>query len=397
MFNIDYDFETAIKKAFLNTIPSSEIGTDGTYFGTAGKVWIEDSRFTRYKAMNLQKGDVVSYDISMTNTTAPYFFKVDDDNNITDVILTLNGTSSASGEYTVLESGLYVFAIRSGSFSVLYCKYKQTEIFKQGEAESLKLITDGGYLGIFQRIGVIGDSLASGALSYGSPNTQGVDMYFYSWPQYIQRKLGNTIFNFSRGGLSTRSFFTTDNEYVRRFDTENCQCYFIALGHNDWNWCNANWESEGYSSLDECITAYIGSESDIDLNDYSNNADTYYGNYGKIIQMIKEKVPNAKIFPVVMKVNSKFGAFNAAVKRMAHLFDNIFIIDAAKWFPQIPDGHYTEGHGNAIGYSTYANEVATMANAIIDENRQYFKYTGLIGTEYASYIPASDNGSVPSD
>lgn len=386
-------------------INSSAIQTNGNYYGSSDKQWIADDRYTRYTPMKLRRGDIVNYNISLTNATIPFFFKVDDYNNIQSIILTSDGTNSSyHSSYTVIEDGLYVFAIYNGSFSVEYSRYEIRDVsytIPSPSEEKVELITDGGSLSIFENIGVVGDSLASGVLAYGGATGEQLvlykELYYYSWPQFIKRKIGNTVFNFSTAGLSAETFFTTNNSYVRQFDTQHCQCYFIALGHNDYNWCVRNWESQGYSSLEECITAYVGTESDIDMSDYSLNSNTYYGNYGKIIQQIKEKVPNAKIFPVVMKSNSRYGAFNTAIKRMAHLFTNIYIVDMAKWFPSINSWEYTEGHGNANGYYTYSKEILSVVDYIIKHNPNYFKYTALIDTDAANYIPSIESTSVPSD
>ena len=60
-------------------------------------------------------------------------------------------------------------------------------------------VLDGGYTGILQNIGCIGDSLASGefesAIS-GRP-TSYHDMYEYSWGQYMARIAGLKAYNFS--------------------------------------------------------------------------------------------------------------------------------------------------------------------------------------------------------
>ena len=148
-------------------------------------------------------------------------------------------------------------------------------------------------------------------------------------------------------------------------------------------------------SLEKFIISKV-IRSVLNLHENNNNADTFYGNYARIIQSIKEKVPNAKIFPIVMK-SSYYNAFNVAVKKMAELFDNIYIVDMQKYFPNIPSWHYTEGHGNAMGYKAYGDEVATVVDSIIRNNRDYFKYTSLIGTDLSGYIPDVESTSVPSE
>lgn len=237
----------------------------------------------------------------------------------------------------------------------------------------------GGYMAIFDRIGVIGDSLASGEMAYNNSTGEFtqyyVDMYNFSWIQYIGRICGSTAFNFSRGGLSTRTFLNNTGEQLNKMlaPENKCKCYFIALGHNDKN-----------------QSVPIGTASDIDLTNYNNNADTYYGNYAKIIQKIKEIEPNAVIFPITMKPTTfETGGWNTVVRYMENIFDNVYVLDMYRYFPEIPDWHYTEGHGNIMGYLWYAKELTCYVDWIVRNNPNKFKYVQFIGTEYANYIPTN--------
>lgn len=234
---------------------------------------------------------------------------------------------------------------------------------------------NGGYMAIFDRIGVVGDSLSSGAMvcgtSTGTPT--GEDMYHYSWIQFIARMCGSTGFNFSHGGMSTTSFLANSGGKLEMMQSsENkCKCYFIALGHNDRN-----------------ASLAVGSADDIDLTDYNNNASTFYGNYAKIIHKIKEVEPNAIIFPITMR-HSMFEneGWNSAVRHMAEIFDNVYVLDVWEHYRERPDWHDTEGHGNIMGYLWYSKVIACYVDWIVRNNPEKFKYVQFIGTEYAQYIP----------
>ena len=99
-----------------------------------------------------------------------------------------------------------------------------------------RMVTNGGFTGIFRTIGCVGDSLSSGELeSQDDEGNKGFHDYFdYSWGQYIAREAGCKVYNFSRGGM-------TAMEYCESFAEENdfwnpalaCQGYIIALGVND--------------------------------------------------------------------------------------------------------------------------------------------------------------------
>ncbi len=241
-----------------------------------------------------------------------------------------------------------------------------------------KIIHDGGMTRIFNTIGVIGDSLSSGEMAYGNASgedtTQYVDMFQYSWIQYMARECGITAYNFSQGGMNTRNFLNDLGGYLTKLQNADykCQAYFIALGHNDYNY-----------GVD------VGTSADINISDPSQNADTYYGNYARIISIIKSVQPNAKIFCICMK-SSGYSAYNTAIRYMATIYSNVYILDFETYYPKLETSwEYTQGHGNAMGYLNYSWQIGTYVDWIIRNNRSDFKYVQFIGTDYDQYIPTN--------
>ena len=158
----------------------------------------------------------------------------------------------------------------------------------------------------------------------------------------MARYCGSTAYNFSFSGMSTDSFFNadwckpaldmlTDGEHL-------CQAYFIALGHNDYNHNLA-----------------IGSLDDVDLENWDNNANTYIGNYARIISTIKNVQPTAKIFPILMKNEKTYGEYNDAIRQVVTLFpENVYLLEMDKYAEKRQSWEVTLGHGNAIGYLNYS-------------------------------------------
>ena len=98
------------------------------------------------------------------------------------------------------------------------------------------LVKDGGFCGIFRRIGCVGDSLSSG--EYEIVNEDGTksyyDLYEYSWGQFISYTTGSKVYNFSRGGMTASWYnesFAEENDFWN--PEKACQAYIIALGDND--------------------------------------------------------------------------------------------------------------------------------------------------------------------
>lgn len=228
----------------------------------------------------------------------------------------------------------------------------------------------------FNKFGVIGDSLASGeSVGVSGGQAQYVDNYNYSWGQFIAKKYGMTCINFSAGGLTTRSWLTGQLSRLRNSDNK-CNAYIIALGVNDYT----------------LGSEYIGTSSDININDFTQNADTFYGNYGKIIGNIKDIQPKAKIFLFTIPDQTPnptrdYSALNTAIRTIATLFTNVYLIDLANDY----NNYYTTGfiynnmrggHYNAISYDYMAELLYKWISDYMISHYQDFKQIEFIGTNY---------------
>lgn len=230
-----------------------------------------------------------------------------------------------------------------------------------------------GLTAVFRTVGCIGDSLASGESAYKTDGvTHYVDLYDFSWGQCLARMTGNTYYNFSAGGLSAKTWLTSQYCTTAFDGNHKCDAYIIGLGQNDKN--------QGYT---------VGTTADIDLSDYTQNADTFCGNYGKIIQMIQEHQPKAKIFVMtdMLEAVNTYG-INAAIRSVAELFDNVYVLDFYQYGANyVKSGflynQYRSGHFNAIGYQYIAWMIATYIDWYIKNHQSEFAQVEFIGTDYA--------------
>ena len=228
---------------------------------------------------------------------------------------------------------------------------------------------------VFDTVGVIGDSLASGECAYkDNGTTRYVDLYNKSWGQFMARDSGNTYYNFSKGGLTTRSWFTTTEGYPTASDgNHKCKAYIIGLGVND----------------QRLGSDYVGTSADINLNDYTQNADTFYGNYAKIIQTMKEQQPKAKFFLfTVPNSSTSYDNINTAIRYMATIFDNVYVIDLRLNYINFYQGdvfirnNLRSGHYNAIAYEYMAKMIEQWISQYIYDNYEEFEQVEFIGTDY---------------
>lgn len=241
------------------------------------------------------------------------------------------------------------------------------------------IVTDGGFCGIFRTIACVGDSLSSGEfqLPDGEGKWKYYDHFEYSWGQYIARKTGSKVYNFSRGGMTAKAYcdhFAQNNDYWN--PDKKCQAYIIALGVNDFFW----------------VKHTVGSMDDVDLNDYNNNnKETIYGNYATIIARYKEIQPDAKFFLVTVANENSEGEHLKKAKEqvkmiydMAEAFDNTYVIDLYKYAPvydkQFKKHFYLNGHMTPTGYMLTADIISSYIDYIIRHNSEDFKLVGMIDT-----------------
>lgn len=271
------------------------------------------------------------------------------------------------------------------------------KMFDENENPLDNLANDGGFCGIFRTIGCIGDSLSSGEFESLDENGKkgNHDRYDYSWGQYIARQTGSRVYNFSRGGMTAKGYHTFANLngfwWKEQNDATNvCQANIIALGVND------------VTSILSGDTEF-GDISDIDLENYNNNKDTFIGSYAKIIQRLREAEARCPIFLMTMphdesdaereKLYDKHAEF---LHKLSHMFDLVYVLDFRKYAPVYDKGFkekfYLGDHMNPMGYMLTAKMVMSYIDYIIRHNMADFKQAGFIGTPYKNLSDTNTKG-----
>lgn len=237
----------------------------------------------------------------------------------------------------------------------------------------------------FLKVGIIGDSLASGeAYSNNGGVSAPHDLYEYSWGQFMARRSGNTYYNFSSGGQTTRSWLLPRAQggwYDVATDGEHdCMAYYIALGQNDHSYQGMGMD-------------YLGVPADMD----DETKDTFYGNYGKIIRAMKTVEPKAVFFLVNMPVMSQASepayeakiAYNEAIGNIAAHFDGCYLLDLNRYSTLIASGNdylraqSRNAHFNAVAYNYFASVIIELTNEAMVLNREGFMQVEFIGTEWS--------------
>lgn len=228
----------------------------------------------------------------------------------------------------------------------------------------------GGYepqpsLALFRSIGIIGDSYASGELAIDKY----ADHYNMSWGQILGRKIGASVVNFSRGGQTTKGWLSdTERGLGLLNNADALDLYIIALGIND------------YQKLGD---PYLGSDTDID-----NGADTYYGNYGKVIKAIQTKAPMAKIVIATLSQTDTMAVkYNSAIKNIAKHFNlpYVTLTDDPFFTSDFYLNHMYGGHPTGPVYAEMANAYERLISRAMVNNLSYFEnYEDGFETDNAS-------------
>jgi len=247
------------------------------------------------------------------------------------------------------------------------------------------IVSDGGFCGIFRTIACVGDSLSSGEFEGTKEDgTKSYHDYFdYSWGQYLGRMAGSKVYNFSRGGMTTKEYVDSFAEKKGFWDTElACQCYIIALGVND---------------IINGRVPELGTVNDVDISDPQKCAQTFMGYYGHIIARYKQISPNARFFLVSPPVHGsndakrdKREAIKNALFELADIFSNTYVIDLYTYAPPYDEEFrkhfFLGGHMNPMGYILTAKMMASYIDYIIRHNPDDFKQVGFIGTPYENKL-----------
>lgn len=212
---------------------------------------------------------------------------------------------------------------------------------------------------LFESIGFIGDSYTGGAVvkEDGTWSTVGNR----KWGQLMCNRNAITAHVYGIGGASTRSYITDGLPLVLAGDPDDF--YMFILGIND------NW-SLGPS--------YIGSIDDI-KPDYSQNPDTFYGNYAKIIEQVMNHSPNAKFVMVKLQTHSNNWAdFNTAIAAIAEHYE-IPCIDPYDdtFFTSSIYRTMVGGHPTLLGYNGMSLAYERLLSNCFKNNQLYFRYSGI--------------------
>lgn len=225
---------------------------------------------------------------------------------------------------------------------------------------------------MFEKFGVVGDSFASGSLHHPDDGhwTDGKTTNL-TWPKILARKTGTIAADFAHGGRSTKTWLTDSSFGLPALLAAPAQqLYIIALGINDNTQINAG-------------TLALGTIEDVNIADYTQNPDTFFGCYGRIIGNIKAHAPYAKIVCLSVARPQERG-MDQYIRQIAEKYGLPFIdLTSDPYFTStIYYGSMVSSHPIAYGYAGMATAIERLILLDILNNTTYWgTYYGLTGED----------------
>lgn len=283
----------------------------------------------------------------------------------------INGSASQSGTVQLFNSrngGMYVRSSWGAAQDFSDWKQIKTETQEENEFDYAK-----PSLAMFGKFGVVGDSYASGVLEDFEHTQKDIFAQMtpemtenLSWPTMLARKWGTSMLHLAKGGLSTRTWLTDDQGLKKLNESDPQDIYYLCLGIND------------YFGLGD---SYLGIESDME-----SGADSFYGNYAKIIKAIKAKAPLAKIIMFGIAItpgdsHDRQLRFSDAQSKIAQHFGIPYISENDDVL--FNSDYYLKsmgsGHPSSYLYGAIAEAFERLIQRAIYRNRDYFYSYGWNG------------------
>lgn len=378
--------DSGLPMAIQRVFPEFTIN-NGSYWNKSGVI-SSSGGWVRTSGAFLKKGTVISMHwAGLSNRYISIITEVNVQGEfLRTCLLAPNPNIAGNLKFVVDKDGYYAL---SNTISELYqyqiIYFSNSDLFFNPPIDHLFLPTQEGlpreilrspsFVGIIHKWGFIGDSLSSGEQAVrkdGTSTLERFDLYDYSWGQRLCKLNSVEGFNFSVGGQTAKGWCSGvgDRTWEGAQQQENWkEAYCIALGVND--------NSASYPKGDV--------DTDIDLSDYNNNADTFAGWYAGIIQRLRSVNPKCRIFCITIPYNNQQGYLdnNDIIRAIVPKFSRCYLVDLANYH-WTPDGLGLNDHLSPAGYQWAAFEINTYIDWIIRNNMDDFKDIAWVGTEYSA-------------
>lgn len=217
------------------------------------------------------------------------------------------------------------------------------------------------------------------------------------WAENIARRNGCRVHNYAIGGTSLRTWFNftdSQDEYgkmgMKGLLEDDAQPLYILLSGNVNDATVSQTVNRGFIRNDD-TTEYpfdkvyrVGSIDDLSASDYHNYPTTYYGYYGRVVEMILEHAPNACIIitspDTNISSNKIYRDFEIANKEIAEHYGLPFIDLTDDPYYYVYLSKLRGNHPLALTYSGFAMQMERQFAKCVEENETYFERYNNVNT-----------------
>lgn len=358
-----------LDSALKNADERIELDFNTTGYFNSSKVFTDGDNFKRtdYTEINGKTHITVNAKLNKFGYVVAFF---DTDKTFISGVTGLNGSAYAIYTETVPANAKYVICstITGEEYGVMFYDNSIDRLSETMKTKYNSVDVFNDIVKTFKKVGVIGDSLSVGYIYDTESGVASRRTLEYSWVHFAGNECNSNWVNYGESGVTTETWWTNENCYPL-FEADNCQAYIIGLGVND---------SSG--------SVELGTAADID---YTNGifAETYYGNYAKIINAIHTKNDKAKIFLLTMAepIKRKDNEYNVAIRNIAEISAdlNVYLVDLADTYSDVIENSisqddYIGAHFTAIGYESLAKCNIHCISSVMKDNYADFQNIHLI-------------------
>lgn len=347
---------TKIDGGFVNATANGQIASIATYFYT--------------ELFPLSKGEKIIVTSADPSGSAVARISKWQSEGTFEKTISVGTVEETTAEYTATEDVEYIrfSGYSKNSFVVKHEKVVPSSVFDKvvrAIANESNEANTSLSVSMFSEIALCGDSYTAGAICTKDSALGTLSVLGYApYGNILARMTGCNVTTYASSGADTKSYQTRAECLPQILTDTPKELYLFALGINDRD--NQNIE--------------LGTLSDI-KEDYAQNADTFYGNYGKIIAQVKAHAPSAKIVLSTVFIpaylNGVYYEYSAnAVKEIAEHFGVMFVdakdVAFLSSYKYNADIAANGAHPTAPTYSAIAKAVKYLIDKCMENNIDYF-------------------------
>lgn len=217
---------------------------------------------------------------------------------------------------------------------------------------------------LFRELAVCGGSFDNGYY-YKDEDATPITNNNLSWLSCLARKNGVNATNYAVTSINTYTYLTNTNGLPKVLNDTPKDLYILTFGGNDASQLGAN---------------YLGTIADI-TNDYTQNPNSFYGNYARIIEQIQAHAPKAKIVLGMWYVPNletqeavRLQFFNASKEIATHYSLPYIEWKNDSWITSNEfKNNFIHNHPSVIEFPGIANAFERIFSKAVSDNISYFK------------------------